>query len=203
MAAAARERPDAETETALVIRAVERAQCGDREAFGFLYARFADDVKGYVRSILGDAHEAEDVTQQVFVKLFSAIGKYQQREVPFFAWILRVARNMALDHIRARRTVPVEEVRIPGALGDTQSRRLEELREALSGLPSDQREVLLLRHLAGLSPSEIATRTGRTEASIHGLHHRGRRTLQSELLSRGLGPATAASPTRATRVEAG
>ena len=198
MAAAARERPDTETDTELVIRAVERAQGGDREAFGFLYARFADDVKGYLRSILGDVHEAEDVTQQVFVKLFGAIGKYEQREVPFFAWILRVARNMALDHIRARRTVPVEEVRTPGAVGQPGSSRLEELREALAGLPSDQREVLLLRHLAGLSPSEIATRTGRTEASIHGLHHRGRRTLQSDLLSRGLGPATTSS-----RVEAG
>jgi RNA polymerase sigma-70 factor, ECF subfamily len=193
MAVAAKERPDAETETALVGRAVERAQHGDREAFGFLYARFADDVKGYLRSILGDAHEAEDVTQQVFVKLFGAIGKYEQREVPFFAWILRVARNMALDHIRARRTVPMEEVRVTGTLGEHHSGRLEELREALSGLPCDQREVLLLRHLAGLTPSEIATRTGRTEASIHGLHHRGRRTLQSDLLSRGLGPATSAT----------
>jgi RNA polymerase sigma-70 factor (ECF subfamily) len=186
----ARERPGAEDETALVSRAVERAQGGDREAIGFLYARFADEVKGYVRSIVGDPHEAEDVTQQVFTKLITAIGKYEQREVPFFAWILRVSRNMALDHIRARRTVPVEEVHAPSAGQESRSPRLEELREALSVLPSDQREVLLLRHLVGLSPREIALRTGRTESSIHGLHHRGRSSLQADLLRREAGPAT-------------
>src|ERR1700733_3069139 len=180
-----------------VAQAVKRAQLGDREAMGFLYARYADNVHGYVRSIVHDSHEAEDVTQQVFAKLIHVIGKYEEREVPFFAWILRVARNVAVDHLRRQRLVPVEEVMITdhGDGDPAGGRRMRDLREALEELPRDQCEVLVLRHFAGLSPLEIATRTGRSEGSIHGLHHRGRRTLQAELISRGAAPATLGADT--------
>jgi RNA polymerase sigma-70 factor (ECF subfamily) len=176
----------------LVSRAVRRAQAGDREALGFLYVRYADNVCGYVRSIVHDPHEAEDVTQQVFAKLIGAIGKYEEREVPFLAWILRVARNMAVDHLRRSRAVPVEEVRgsEPARDGHARAERMRDLQEALAELPPEQREVLVLRHFAGLTPGEIATRTNRSESSIHGLHHRGRRTLTAELQSRGAAPST-------------
>jgi RNA polymerase sigma-70 factor (ECF subfamily) len=178
-----------------VSQAVKRAQLGDREAMGFLYARYADNVLGYVRSIVRDSYEAEDVTQQVFAKLIRVIGKYEEREVPFFAWVLRVARNVAVDHLRSQRLVPVEEVRVTahGSGDPAGDRRMRDLCEALAELPRDQREVLVLRHFAGLSPLEIATRTGRSEGSIHGLHHRGRRTLKAELVSRGAAPATVGS----------
>src|SRR6185437_6682374 len=100
------------------------------------------------------------------------------------------------DHLRARRCVPCEEIRDEARGASASSAgaltRSRELREALAALPSEQREVLILRHLAGLSPPEIAARTGRSEGSIHGLHHRGRRALQADLRSRGLAPATAA-----------
>lgn len=95
----------------LVSQAIGRAQEGDREALGFLYSRYADDVYGYVRSIVHDAREAEDVTQKVFAKLIRVIGKYEERDVPFFAWVLRVARDVAVDHLRCQRAVPVEDVR--------------------------------------------------------------------------------------------
>ena len=183
----------------LVSLAVKRAQEGDREAIGFLYARYADNVCGYVRSIVHDQHEAEDITQHVFAKLIHVIGKYQERDVPFLAWILRVARNVAVDHIRRQRAIPVEEVRLaePDRHGPEHNERINDLREALAKLPHDQREVLVLRHFAGLSPTEIAEHTGRTEGSVHGLHHRGRRALTAELTSRGAAPATAAQPHRA------
>ena len=179
-----------------VAQAVKRAQRGDRQALAFLYACYADDIYGYVRSIVHDHHEAEDVTQQVFAKLIGVIGSYKEREVPFFAWILRVARNAAIDHIRKRRLVPVEEVRAAQEhMSDVRgATRASDLKEALATLPHAQREVLVLRHFAGLSPSEIATRTGRTEGSIHGLHHRGRRALSAELISRDAAPATRRLP---------
>ena len=101
----------------LVADAVKRAQAGDRQALGFLYARYADNVYGYVRSIVHDQHEAEDITQHVFAKLIHVIGKYEERDVPFFAWILRVARNVAVDHIRRHRAIPVEEVRAVNDVG--------------------------------------------------------------------------------------
>jgi RNA polymerase sigma-70 factor (ECF subfamily) len=180
-----------EHQTRLISRAVKRAQEGDREAIGFLYARYADNVCGYVRSIVRDQHEAEDVTQQVFAKLIHVIGKYQERDVPFFAWILRVSRNVAVDHMRRQRAIPVEEVRTSDESQDrTGAERMSDLRDALATLPRDQREVLVLRHIAGLSPVEIAERTGRSEGSVHGLHHRGRRALKAGLISRGAMPST-------------
>src|SRR3954447_3347302 len=102
---------DDEAGTRAVNQAVVRAKQGDREALRYLYVHYADNVYGYVRSIVRDDHEAEDVTQHVFAKLMTSIGKYEERQVPFAAWILRVARNVALDHIRQRRAIPCEEVR--------------------------------------------------------------------------------------------
>ena len=172
-----------------VSKAVVRAKAGDSAAIHFLYVRFADDVCAYARSIVRDPHDAEDVTQNVFAKLKTAILKYEQREVPFAAWILRVTRNVALDHVRARRQIPVEEVRGSEERDEQMGlERSQSLRAALHELPPDQREVLVLRHLAGLSPAEIATRLGKTEAAIHGLHHRGRITLKSALTELGASP---------------
>ncbi|HXN38124.1 MAG TPA: sigma-70 family RNA polymerase sigma factor [Solirubrobacteraceae bacterium] len=134
------EAPD-EQMTQLVSQAVRRAKEGDHEAVGFLYARYADNVFGYVRSILHDSHDAEDVTQQVFAKLTHVIGKYEERDGPFFAWVMRVARNLAVDHPRHQRMIPVEEVRTTTEDGadPVNDRRLsEDLREALSRQPRDR-----------------------------------------------------------------
>lgn len=180
------------SDTRLVQRAVENAKAGNTEGIHFLYVRFAPDVQRYVASFVHDHHEAEDITQNVFAKLMTAIGKYEQREVPFAAWILRVARNAALDHIRAKRTVPTEEVRVSdNGQAQTGLDRGRDLREALEQLPEDQREVLVLRHITGLSPTEIATTLGKSESSIHGLHHRGRRALQAGLTNLGATPMVA------------
>ena len=173
-----------------VARAVARAKQGDAEALRFLYVRYADNVYGYVASMLRDEHEAEDVTQQVFAKLLTNLHKYEAQEVPFSAWILRVARNVAVDHLRKRRAIPCEEVREGREYepGDDESLRRASLTEALSTLPAEQREVLVLRHLVGLSPGEIATRLGKSEPSIHGLHHRGRGALRAALVERNCAP---------------
>jgi RNA polymerase sigma-70 factor (ECF subfamily) len=182
-----REAPDG-----LVYEAVARAKEGDMSALHFLYVRFADDVCGYVRSIVRDPHAAEDITQIVFTKLMRAIHKYERRDVPFAAWIIRVARNVALDHMRASRQIPVEEVRTSDEGGEQVGfERAQSLRVALQQLPADQREVLVLRHVAGLTPGEIADRLGKTEASIHGLHHRGRAALRTALRELDAAPVTA------------
>ncbi|MGH2715090.1 MAG: RNA polymerase sigma factor [Thermoleophilaceae bacterium] len=183
---------DPSQQDGLLERAIARAKEGDRSAFHFLYVRYADDVYGYVNSIVRDHHEAEDIAQNLFAKLMRIIGKYEQRQVPFGAWILRVARNAALDHMRARRQIPFEEVRTSDE-GDDQVgfERLQCLRVALDGLPDDQRQVMILRHVAGLTPPEIAERLDKTESSIHGLHHRGRGALQAALRELDAAPVTA------------
>jgi RNA polymerase sigma-70 factor, ECF subfamily len=179
-------------ESALVRRAIARAKRRDPEGLHFLYVRFAPDVRRYVASIVRCDHEAEDITQNVFAKLMTAIEKYERRETPFAAWILRVARNAALDHLRAQRAIPFEEVRIDDRGG---SRPGPDqgllLRHALRQLPDDQRQVLVLRHIVGLSPTEIADRLERTESSVNGLHHRGRRALKQSLKRLDAVPVTA------------
>jgi RNA polymerase sigma-70 factor, ECF subfamily len=161
--------------------AVARAKEGDRDALQFLYLRYSNNIYGYVRSIVHDDHEAEDVTQHVFAKLITTLVKYDDRGVPFFAWLLRLARNVAIDHLRAKRITPTETVIDPDASSGSDLDRAETVRAALATLPDEQRQVVFLRHVVGLTPGEIADRMGRTESSIHGLHHRGRRALQREL----------------------
>src|SRR2546421_8491586 len=95
---------------ALVRQAVARAKDGDAAAVRYLYVRYAGEVEAYVRAIVRDAHEAEDVVHNVFAKLVTSLASYEERNVPFAAWILRVARNAALDNLRQRRAVPCEDV---------------------------------------------------------------------------------------------
>src|SRR4051812_31468069 len=102
----------------LAPRAIARAKQGDMDALRFLQAPYADDVYGYVNTTVQDPHHPEDITQNVFAKLMKAILRYEQREVPFSGWILRVARNAAVDHLRARRLIPCEEVRLVDEGGD-------------------------------------------------------------------------------------
>jgi RNA polymerase sigma-70 factor, ECF subfamily len=176
----------------LTREAVARAKAGDPEGLHYLYVRYADDVTRYVNGLVRDHHEAEDITQNVFAKLMRAIKKYEERAVPFEAWIIRVARNAALDYLRAKRAIPTEEVRLTDT-GSAQTAldRGRALREALEDLPEDQREVLVLRHIVGLSPVEIADTLDKSESSVHGLHHRGRRSLRANLTELGASPVVA------------
>jgi RNA polymerase sigma-70 factor, ECF subfamily len=176
------------------MRAVMQAKAGDHEGLRYLYLTYADSVYGYVCSIVRDEHEAEDVTQHVFAKLITALQRYEQRSMPFSAWILRVAHNVAIDHVRAKRGIPCEYVPQEHWEADDQAfDRLSSLRVALSEVPEDQRRVLLMRHVLGLSPLEIATRLGKSENAVNGLHHRGRRSMQEALRRLGMEPATAAA----------
>ena len=178
--------------------AVDGAKAGDSDAMRYLYVHHAGAVHRYVRGIVRDDYEAEDITQAVFTKLFKTIEKYEIRDVPFGAWIRRVARNLAVDEMRRRRRVGWGEFEPPEAPSDEgASERFRSLLEALRGLPHDQRRVILLRHMCGLAPSEIAQQLGRSESSVHGLHHRARGTLCRALTDLEATPATAGAHLRA------
>ena len=177
--------------------AVEGAKAGDSEAIRYLYVRHAADVYRHVRVIVHDDYEAQDITQAVFTKLFLTITKYEPREVPFSAWIRRVARNLAVDEVRRRRRAGWGESPLREETSDERDpERLQSLLEALEGLPPEQRRVLLLRHMCGLAPSEIAEQLGRSESSVHGLHHRARGALRRMLIDLEATPATAPRSSR-------
>jgi RNA polymerase sigma-70 factor (ECF subfamily) len=174
----------------LVAAAVARARDGDVDALRLLFLLFADNVFGYVLSIVHDEHDAEDLTSEVFARLPRALGLYRPGATPFAAWLLRVARNVALDHLRRQRSVPSAYVQPAGEPHGLQAlERLAGLRTALAALPDDQRQVLLLRLVAGLSPTEVAARLDRSVDAVHALQHRARRRLRTELTALGVAPA--------------
>src|ERR687885_2513951 len=160
-AAAARDRPnvaplfserrrghDDDRERSLTRRAVRPANDGDGEAMGELYDRYAGRVYGHVRRMMRDRHDAEDVTQLVFLKLIWTLDRYDESSGDFCAWLLRVARNLAIDEMRRRRPVLVGDVYAadvgPGD-DDAAAQRAGALREALAELSDDQRQVVVLR----------------------------------------------------------
>lgn len=167
----------------LVEQAVARAKEGDTHAVHFLYVRFVDEVGAFVDGIVGDAHEAEDVTDTVFAKLVREVQRYEPGEVPFAAWILGFAGEVARSEMSTGHRLAAGRVGRAGAEYDTNPGRSPHLREALRRLPDDQRRVLVLRHIAGLSPKEVADRLGSSEASVRALDEHGRRALQAAHLS--------------------
>jgi RNA polymerase sigma-70 factor, ECF subfamily len=198
---------DSDRTARAVAHAIAQAKDGNREGIRVLYVEYADNVYGYIRSIVGDPHDAEDLTQRVFTKLIFAITKYEDRGVAFLGWLLRLSRNVALDHLRARKAILIArecdgvdlDCTTPGEIEQETSRNL---RAALDSLPEDQRNVAILRYVLGLKPAEIATQLGRSESSIYGLHHRGRRALKDELTRLGSTPAVTTMRTRRSTVQA-
>jgi RNA polymerase sigma-70 factor (ECF subfamily) len=156
---------------AWTLRVVASAKHGDRQAVRWLYSRYAAGVRMYVGSLLRDADAVEDVVQTTFLKVLTRIDRYEARDVPFEAWLLRVARNAAFDELRRRRTresLPILEgdaVVEADDLGPA-------LWEALDRLPAAWREVLVLRHVVGLSVAEVAERLGSTTKAVSALQER-------------------------------
>src|SRR5258705_10094718 len=92
-------------------RVIARAKEGDSSAIHWLYVNYSDNGYRYARSILRDEHEAEDIRQQVFARLITSIGRYQERSVPFSAWLLRVTHNRSIDYLRRPRPIRREDAR--------------------------------------------------------------------------------------------
>ena len=103
--------------TVTVSRAIDHARAGDREALGFLYARYADDVYDRVRHIVADRSEAEAVTREVFAQLAHAIGEYEHGDMSFLAWIVSRARSAAVEHAGRRSDAMRPHARVSHGLG--------------------------------------------------------------------------------------
>lgn len=158
-----------------------RARAGDRAAFGALYERYAATVHGIALARLA-ATEAQDLVQEVFLAALEALPTLQD-PARFGAWLLAIARNRALDRLRARRRPRAEDLDL-GQLADPrpgEPEGAEEARNALAALralPEAYRETLILRLVEGLSGPEIAERCGMTHGSVRVNLHRGMKLLR-------------------------
>lgn len=169
-----------------VDKLVSRASQGDSGAFGRLYDLFADRIYGFALLRIHDHHDAEDLTETVFLKAWKAIGSYDLRGLPFEAWLFRIARNAIIDEVRKRRRSPeTEELAqaecLPGdRLADVEALRGiegERVRGCVARLGDEQAEVVVLRFFWDLDVAATADAMGRTAGAVKALQHRAMRNL--------------------------
>src|SRR5918999_4123542 len=176
--------------TTAVRRLVERAQGGDRAALEELYLLHFDRIYSYLHMSVGNRHDAEDLTNQTFVKMLESIGRFELRKVPISAWLFRIAHNLAMDHFRAsRRWQPEEEVPEPAdetepsaEAAALQSIGRQSMLELIEDLSLEQKQVLTLKFVFNLPNAEVATILGKTEGAIKSLQHRALVSLQKQIL---------------------
>jgi RNA polymerase sigma-70 factor (ECF subfamily) len=143
---------------------MERVRARDALAFEALYDAHHRLVYGIALRVLADTRKAEDVTQGVFLKIWSQPEAFRQGN--FAGWIARVTRNSAIDVLRRDSNVQEEEMTstIPAAdaLEDDVVRTLEgnDVRRAIAAIPQEQRELIELGFFGGLTHEQIARRTG-------------------------------------------
>lgn len=174
-----RDHGDESAEAALI-----RAARADIWAFGELYQRYEARVYRYVRARTDSEEDAADLTQQVFLQALEAFPKYQERGLPFAAWLFRIARNVAIDASRRRRSTLQWDL-LPEALHPVSDEDPEaavlrreahtRLRAMLADLDAERRELIELRFVARLTLAEIGSVVGKSEEAVR---KQLRRTLQ-------------------------
>jgi len=164
---------------------MERVRAGDAGAFESLYDEYHRLVYGVALRVLSDPGSAEDVTQAVFMKIWSTPEIFRTGNFP--AWIVRVARNRAVDVLRARAARPADEVpeSMPAADGleETALARIEaeQVRSAMTLLPPEQRELIELGFFGGITHEEMARSTGVPLGTVKTRIRTGLRRLRSAL----------------------
>ena len=166
------------------------AQAGDASGFGQLYERYFDRVYGYLAFKLGDAPDAEDLAEQVFLRALESLGGYRWTGVSFQAWLFRIAHNLLVDHLRRRGkrvSEPLDES-LPDRrqAADPEALLAEKLTrqgliQAVERLTELQQRVIGLKFAGGLSNAEVAHLLGRTEGAVKALQHAALRSLQRHL----------------------
>jgi RNA polymerase sigma-70 factor (ECF subfamily) len=169
---------------------IVKSKNGDAEAFGELYERYAEVIFRYLYSHLESRLDAEDLTEDVFMRAWKALSKYDERGLPFSAFLFRSARNSLIDYYRQQKALQsIEDLDLhsnePGP-EELVSEQLSnaDLRGALAGLREDYRSVIIFRFLSGLSPEETAQVMQRSIGAVRVLQHRALLALK-EVLERG------------------
>jgi RNA polymerase sigma-70 factor (ECF subfamily) len=169
---------------------VRRAQQQENEAFAQLYEAYFDKIYRYILLRMGNETEAEDLTQQVFMKVLHSISSYKSKGAPFSSWVYRIAHNQVVDFLRQRNkkaTVDIEGLSLPFQGEDPQHRMeseldIKQLKEATRQLTSAQQEVLSLRFAGELSIAQCAQIMGKSEGAIKALQHAAVQSLRKALV---------------------
>ncbi|SIT46278.1 Sigma-24 (FecI) [Paraburkholderia ribeironis] len=164
----------------------------DPAAVRSLVARKLPRLLALAMRMLGDRMEAEDVAQEVFVRIWKQASRWREGDARFDTWMHRVALNLCYDRLRGRREEPRDEMPEavdPAAQPDAQFEaraRHEQVRAALAGLPARQREALVLTYYQEMSNLDAAALMGITVDALESLLARARRTLRAQLAGSGL-----------------
>ena len=172
--------------------ALKRARDGDQEAFGVLYQRYVQRIYNYIYYRVGNVQEAEDLTGRVFLRAWQHIGKYEERGLPFTAYLYRIAHNLVANWHRdqsRRKEIPLDDTAWHITSSPTQHpesqvlerEREEQLLAIIRKLPPERQELLILKFVERLSNAEIGQIMGRTEGAIKSLYHRTLVALRAEL----------------------
>jgi RNA polymerase sigma factor (sigma-70 family) len=167
---------------------VRQVQSGDAAAFDELMRRYKRPVINFVWRLLGNAEDAQDVAQEVFVRVYQSLDTYRH-ETKFSTWLFALARHAAIDHWRWRQrhpTEPFDSVAEPaapaGTADDVAAREVgAQIAAAVANLPEDQRTVLVLAEYQGLSYAEIAEVMHCSERSVESRLYRAKQTLRGSL----------------------
>jgi RNA polymerase sigma-70 factor, ECF subfamily len=168
---------------------VARAQAGDQEAFATLYEQYRPLVYRFLRPRLDGADETvEDLTEDVFVKLYEKLDRYVERGLPFTAWLYRISHNQLVDYVRTlpRHTAqPLDLIAdVPEHQTGSEYRSVldrETLEPAMARLTAEQRQAVELRFLKGMSVAETAAQMGRSEEAVKKLQARALANLRRSL----------------------
>ncbi|MDI6873075.1 RNA polymerase sigma factor [Candidatus Solincola sp.] len=162
----------------------QRTAEGDLESFAEIYRVLLDPLYGYFFWNLSSREEAEDLTEEVFLRCLVHIGEYNPRKAPFRAWVFRIARNMLVDHLRKsarreRKAATAHEAPGEPPVGETleEEERRRAVREALEELPPTQRQVVIMKYFSGMNNTEVASALGKSEGAVNALQHRALRKL--------------------------
>lgn len=169
---------------------IKKAADGDNESFGMLYERYVRRIYNYIFYRTGNVNEAEDLTARVFQRSFRHIERYDDRGVPFSAWLYRIAHNLVANWYRDRsrkKEVVLEENVQSNFHFDFPERALEKNQEneklilALRKLPPERQQLIILKFVEGLSNAEIGVIMRRSEGAIKSLYHRTLDSVRKEV----------------------
>lgn len=173
------------SEGSVVELAVER----NHSAFSALYDYYVKRVYRHVFYRVLDQSDAEDITQDVFIKAWKAISRYKKTGAPFIAWLIVIANNLIVDHFKGRKKeVPLDSVQVisdsvdddPEAVFDTKLKR-RHIRDTILKLKGDRQKVIMMRFIDGLSYGEIAQALGKSEGAIRVVQYRALNDLRRML----------------------